>query len=199
MGGATSASSPSAGLNMQERVAEYLFFDLGACTGSGLGVAAPPGSSAYYATETYTLDLCMAPSGTTTSAGCPNRCSTANSSVVWRHFDWTAIVPGEADGGTWPGDAGSGPSLSFSFQTAATEAALGSEDAGAVTAILPMPSPYSPDTTSGSAQFDVNTLFGAGNSQTWIRIYMTLSPGSSHSIAPALTSYQQQFDCISSQ
>ncbi len=199
-GGAHECQVPEAGLNMQERVAEFLFFDLGACSGSGLGLAAPLGSTPFFEPETYTLDLCMAPSGAGTSAGCPNVCSTVNSAVVWRHFDWSAIIPSEVDGGAWSsaGDGGLGPSLSFAFQTAATEAGLGVTDGGA-TPIYSMPSPASPDTVSGSYAYDVNTLFGAGNSQTWIRVYMTLSPDSSHTIAPTLTNYQQQFDCIPAQ
>jgi hypothetical protein len=198
-GGAHECQVPEAGLNEQERVAEFLFFDLGACTGSGLGVAAPIGSTAFFEPETYTLDLCMAPSGAATSGGCPNTCSTSNSSVVWRYFNWTSIVPGESDGGTWGGDSGLGPNLMFSFQTASTEAGLGLADAGGINAVQPMPPPGSPDTSSGSFRYDVNTLLGAGNSETWIRIYMTLSPDSTHTIAPTLTNYQQQFDCIPAQ
>jgi hypothetical protein len=195
-GGAHECLLPEAGLNAQERVAEYLFFDLGACTGSGLGVAQPKGSVPYFTTETYTLDLCMAPSGTPTGSGCPNTCAAANSSVTWRDFDWTAIIPSEADGGAWTPDSGLGPSIQFAFQSAGYESDLGTGDAGATaTPIYTLPQ----DTTSGSYFKDVSTLFGPHGSQTWIRIYMTLSPDTSHSIAPTLTNYRQQFDCISSQ
>jgi hypothetical protein len=188
---------PSSGLTMQERVAEYLLFDLGACTGSGLGIAQPIGASAYFDSETYILDLCMAPTnGGSTASGCPNSCSAANSAVVWRDFDWSAIVPTEVDGGAWAPDAGLGPSIVFAFQSAPTEAALGLGDGGPGTSpIYTLPQ----DTVSGSFFHDVSTSLGPTGSQTWLRIYMTLNPDSMHQLPPTLTSYRQQFDCISSQ
>ena len=137
-GGAHECNLPEAGLNMQERVAEYLFFDLGACTGSGLGIAKPIGSSAYFNSETYILDVCMAPSGTATNSGCPNTCTTANSSVTWRDFDFTALVPSEVDGGAWAGDGGLGPSIVFAFQSANLESELGEVDGGIQSGATPV-------------------------------------------------------------
>jgi hypothetical protein len=195
-GGAHECYPPEAGLNAQERVAEYLFFDLGACTGSGLGIAI--GAGHYYDTETYSLDLCMAPSGSSTGSGCPNACTAQNTAVAWRDFNWTAIIPSESDGGSWGADSGLGPSLVFAFQTAQTEAELGVTDAGitpGASAVFTLPA----DTASGAFFKDVNALIGQNNQQTWLRISMTLNPDSTHQIAPTLTNYRQQFDCISAQ
>jgi hypothetical protein len=197
-GGAHECNPPEAGLNTQERVAEFLFFDLGACTGTGLTAAVP--SSVYYDQETYTLDMCMAPTaGGSLTTGCPNTCSAANSSVQWRDFDWTAIIPGETDGGVWA-DSGLGPSLTFSFQSAPTQAQLGAySDGGVAFGATPVYVLSPSDTVSGSYSQDVSKLLGSTGSQTWIRISMTLTPDSTHALAPILTNYVQQFDCISSQ
>jgi hypothetical protein len=204
-GGAHECAPADAGLNMQERVAEYLFFDLGACTGSGLGVAPPIGSTSYYDSETYTLDLCMAPSGTPVAGGCPNTCSTANSSVVWRDFDFTALVPSEVDGGAWAPDGGLGPNVVFAFQSASSEDKLGLQDGGIPAGATPIYT-WSAVTQSeacpggGSCpDTDVKDVLGPTGSLTWLRVTMTLNPDSTHHIAPTLAAYKQQFDCVANQ
>jgi hypothetical protein len=188
--GAHECLLPEAGLpSAEELAAEYLLFDLGACQAIGL----PPGfvPQQYLATETFTRDYCVAPSGSATNSGCPVTCQTANSSVVWRDFDWTSIIPNAADAGTF------GPNITFAFQTAATEAELGvSSDGGAGASPLYT---LAPDTTSGSFAKDVNTVLGTNNSQTWLRVSMTLNPDSTHQVGPTLTSWAQQFDCVPSQ
>jgi hypothetical protein len=191
-GGAHECQVPEAGLTMQERVAEYLFFDLGSCGASGLPPAPQP--SHWFSTETFTKDYCMAPSSGGNSGGCPYSCSQANSAVVWRNFDWTAIISGESDGGTW-GDSGLGPSITFQVATANTQAALGTAaDAGGPTTYT-----LATDRTTGSYQYDVSNAILPSKSGIWLRVTMTLSPDSTNQIAPILTAWQQIYDCEPSQ
>jgi len=190
LAGAHECLLPEAGLpSAEELAAEYLLFDLGACQAIGL----PPGfvPQQYLATETFTRDYCVAPSGAATNSGCPVTCETPNSSVVWRDFDWTSIIPSVLDGGAY------GPNMQFSFQTAATEAELGlsSDGGGGASPVYTAPT----DLTSGSFAQDVNALLGTGNSQVWLRVSMTLNPDSTHQIGPTLASWAQQFDCVPSQ
>jgi hypothetical protein len=177
---------------MQERVAEYLFFDLGACGAQGL----PPKPSPphWYGSQTFSRDYCVAPSTGGSTGGCPTLCSSPNQAVKWRNFSWSSFIPGEADGGSW-GDSGLGPSIQFYATTASTEAALGTpSDAGGPTTYL-----IANDNTSGSFQYDVSQTILPDKSATWLRVTMVMNPDSTNQISPILTSWQQVYDCVDSQ
>jgi hypothetical protein len=185
LGGAHECKLPDAGLIMQERVAEYLFFDLGACGAQGLPPSPEPPH--WYTTETFTRDYCVAPSTGGSTGGCTTQCSKPNQSVTWRNFSWTSFIPSV--------DSGTGPSIQFYATTAPTQAALStSPDAGGPTTYL-----ISNDTTTGSFQYDVSQSIVPDKSSTWLRISMVMNPDSSNQVAPILTQWQQVYDCVDSQ
>ena len=77
LSGSFPSECPSGGLTAQEKAAEFLLFDLGACL-----TALPPPPPAYYP-ATFTRDY---------QGVCP-----ASQKVVWRFFDWETVTPSDSN------------------------------------------------------------------------------------------------------
>lgn len=157
-------------LTQQEKAAEFLLFDLGACVGQALPppVVIPP---VWYnsASVSRTYNPTCAP----------------GLHAKWRFFYWQDIIP--------PSDAGSSANIVFTAQTATTQAGLATApsvtlatvtttnlsfvgvDVGAALATIPSPS------------YD------------FLQLTFTLNPSSDHQTAPTLLAWQLNYDCVASE
>ena len=100
---------------------------------------------------------------------------------VWRFFDWQAVLP-------------AGTSIVFSAQTSDSLTGL---DMATPTVVIGTASP--PSTTgwaSGPSTVDDLLRAAGGTSRAYLRVTMYFQPSADKTLAPELTTWRQNFDCL---
>jgi hypothetical protein len=166
-------------LSPQEKALEFMFFDLTACVSpddlTPAGPAVVPGYNPATFVQDYTAN-----------------CSDGNK-PIWREFDWQASIPDSASivitaqsGDTL---ATLAPAMPLTLATATTSTNVGSGGANFDAALIDAGKGATP---SGS----FNKASPVVPSRNLLRLAITLNPTGDNLVAPTLSKWKVQYDCV---
>ena len=158
-------------LTQQEKAAEFLIFDLGACVGQQLPppVIVPP---VWYNSASVTR---------TYNPTCP-----VGKHVKWRFFYWEDTIPAVDAGVT-------SANIVFAAQTAQTQAGLATAPSVTLATVT--------TTNLTFVGVDVGAALATipSPSYDFLKLTFTLNPSSDHQTAPTLLAWQLTYDCVDSE
>ncbi len=163
----TNCPAQGTALTQQEKAAEFLLFDLGACVGTQLPppVVVPP---VWY--NPASVSRVYNPT-------CP-----MGKHVVWRFFYWEDVIPAT--------DAGMSANIIFTAQTATTQAGLGAAPSVTLATVTTTNLSFV-GVDVGAALATIPSL-----SKDFLQLTFTLNPSSDHQTSPTLLAWQLNYDCV---